>query len=307
MQSNAPSEDSTREPHSAEYFGEERDFWWNADFLELMAKRWELNKVKTVLDVACGIGHWGQLLSRFLPEDGHITGIDREEEWVELSKERTKGQENRFSYTVGTVEEIPFPDASFDMVTCQTVLLHVKDVEVAMKEMLRVLKPGGLIAVVEPNNVASELVFDTLSINYPIEDIVKAIQFHLICERGTAKLGIGSGSIGDLIPYYFNRYGLKDIKVYLSDKVSMLNPPYSSYEEQVYIKQLKQWFEDDLLIWNKEDTKKYYLAGGGIPKDFESIWNMLKERFQNQIKAIETHDYAHAGSTIFYLVSGRKA
>lgn len=305
MQSNAPSQDP-REPHSAEYFGEERDFWWNADFLELMAKRWQLDKVKTVLDVACGVGHWGHLLSKLLPEDAKIAGIDREEEWIAISKEKTKGQESRFEYAVGTCEKIPYPDASFDMVTCQTVLLHVKDVSAAIKEMLRVLKRGGLLAVVEPNNVASELVFDTLSINYPIEDILKAIHFHLICERGTEKLGIGSGSIGDLIPYYFNQFGLQDIKVYLSDKASVLCPPYSSHEQQVYIKQLKEWFEDDLLIWNKEDTKKYYLAGGGDPAEFEPIWNLLKIRFQNQIKAIADHDYAHAGSTIFYLVSGRK-
>jgi hypothetical protein len=40
-----------RKPHSAEYFGESRDFWWNQDFLELMAKRLQLAQVESVLDV----------------------------------------------------------------------------------------------------------------------------------------------------------------------------------------------------------------------------------------------------------------
>lgn len=306
MQSNVPSE-GTHEPHSAQYFGEERDYWWNSDFLELMAKRWELDKVKTVLDVACGVGHWGHLLSKLLPQDARISGIDMEKEWVEICKEKTKGQESRFEYMVGTAENIPFPNASFDMVTCQTVLLHVKDVQVAIKEMLRVLKPGGLLAVVEPNNVCSELVFDTVTVKYPLEDILKAIQFQLICERGTAKLGIGSGSIGDLIPFYFSQSGLQDIKVYLSDKACLICPPYATREQQVYIQQLKDWFKDELLIWNKEDTRKYYLAGGGDEKDFEPTWNLLKKRFQSQINAIEEGNYAHPGSTIFYLISGRKA
>lgn len=33
---------ATDTPHSAEYFGEQRDFWWNHDFLQLMARRWNL-------------------------------------------------------------------------------------------------------------------------------------------------------------------------------------------------------------------------------------------------------------------------
>ncbi len=40
--------------HSEEYFGDFRDYWYNLDFLELMAKRWELENVKTLLDVGCG-------------------------------------------------------------------------------------------------------------------------------------------------------------------------------------------------------------------------------------------------------------
>ena len=58
-----------RKPHSAEYFGEYRDFWWNSDFLKLMANRLQLDQAKTVLDVGCGIGHWGQILAPVLPKD----------------------------------------------------------------------------------------------------------------------------------------------------------------------------------------------------------------------------------------------
>lgn len=56
-----------------------------------MAKRLEFHRVKRVLDVGCGIGHWGQILSTVLPENVHITGIEREELWVNKAKERVKG------------------------------------------------------------------------------------------------------------------------------------------------------------------------------------------------------------------------
>ena len=52
--------------HSEEYFGDFRDFWYNFDFLELMAKRWELGNVRTLLDVGCGQCHWTRLVSAFL-------------------------------------------------------------------------------------------------------------------------------------------------------------------------------------------------------------------------------------------------
>lgn len=57
-----------RAEHSAEHFGDTRDYWWNRDFLQLMAKRWKLGTVRNVLDVGCGVGHWGMLLASVMPE-----------------------------------------------------------------------------------------------------------------------------------------------------------------------------------------------------------------------------------------------
>src|SRR5215471_21826965 len=51
----------TLDSHSAEYFGDTRDYWWNLDFLELIGKRLSFDHVQDVLDVGSGVGHWGQL------------------------------------------------------------------------------------------------------------------------------------------------------------------------------------------------------------------------------------------------------
>jgi SAM-dependent methyltransferase len=76
------------QPHSWEYFGEARDFWWNLDFLELMAVRLQFDQVGTVLDAGCGIGHWGQLLARVLPPQTRFIGVDREERSLARARER---------------------------------------------------------------------------------------------------------------------------------------------------------------------------------------------------------------------------
>ena len=46
--------------HSAEYFGDTRDFWWHDDQLAALARQWRLGEVNRVLDVGCGVGHWGR-------------------------------------------------------------------------------------------------------------------------------------------------------------------------------------------------------------------------------------------------------
>lgn len=296
-----------KKPHSAEHFGEQRDFWWNQDFLELMAKRWKVDKIRSVLDVGCGMGHWSRILSRILSKQAKITGIDREHAWVTEAQERTKSQANRFHYQQGLGEAIPFPDETFDMVTCQTVLIHVPDVLLVLKEMTRVLKPGGLLVVAEPNNCASDLIFDSISIHNPVEDVIALIRFHMICERGKARLKLGFESVGDIIPLYFQQLNLDNIQIYLSDKTTPLIPPYSDEEQQIWIRQTKEWVDADILLWSKPETKKYFLAGGGEAKEFEPLWELLKHFWEKTLKAIEEGTYATAGGNIMYLISGRKS
>src|SRR5215212_3908216 len=144
------------EPHSAAYLGESRDFWWNVEQLELCARRNGLGHVGSALDVGAGVGHWGRLLTHVLPPAATVTGIDREPQWVEEATARAEaaGLAERFSYRVGAAEELPFEDATFDMVTCQTLLIHVADPRAVLAEMIRVTKPNGTILASEPNNRA---------------------------------------------------------------------------------------------------------------------------------------------------------
>src|SRR6185312_7510573 len=117
----------TDKPHSADCFGDARDFWWNRDFLELMGRRWGLSAVKSVLDVGCGVGHWGRCLAPLLSADCTLTGIDREPQWVDEARKRSAVLGKRaVSFVQGDAERLPFADESFDMVTCQTVMIHLK-------------------------------------------------------------------------------------------------------------------------------------------------------------------------------------
>ena len=68
--------------HSEEYFGDFRDYWYNHDFLELMARRWELEDVNTLLDVGSGQCHWTRIVASFLKKGSSVTAVDFDPKWA---------------------------------------------------------------------------------------------------------------------------------------------------------------------------------------------------------------------------------
>lgn len=297
-----------RKPHSAEYFGEYRDFWWNADFLELIAKRFHLDQVEAVLDVGCGIGHWGQCLAHVFPQDVRVTGVDREETWIAQATQRAKtfGLSERYHYQKGDVTLLPFEESSFDLVTCQTVLIHLKDPKQALQEMLRVLKPGGLLLAAEPNNFGNGAVGSSLTEGLSVDEVVDRMRFALIVERGKQAMGLGFNSVGDLIPGYLAEVGGENIRVYLSDKATPIFPPYSTKEQKVNIQQTKEWTSRGFIGWDREEVREYFLAGGGREVEFDRYHELLLQDAKETLQAIEKGTYHSAGGGLTYLIAAQK-
>lgn len=300
--------ENVAELHSAAFFGDSRDDWWHPDFLKLMSQRWQLAEVRQVLDVGCGIGHWGRALAHALPLEAHVVGIDREPTWVSQATKiaETRGLSERFEYRCGMADSLEFEDGTFDMVTCQTVLIHLSEPINALREMLRVLKPGGILVVAEPNNLANTLLLDSCSAHASIEDLVADVRFMLTCERGKIALGEGNNSLGDLLPGMFADLGLARIQVYQSDCTMPAFPPYGSPQLQAWVKELADNIDQGFCLFGRHDTERYYLAGGGTQEDFESYWAKAIADQQETLAAVRAGRYHTAGGNHHYLISGRK-
>lgn len=100
------------------------------------------------LDAACGMG---DLLTR---SNGRARwGVDISDDYLEIARGRY------LNVSHAPVERLPFPREFFDLVTATDVLEHVLDLNRAVKELLRVLKPGGILIVRTPNE--ENLAWDT--------------------------------------------------------------------------------------------------------------------------------------------------
>ena len=97
----------------------------------------------TVLDVGCGTGVAALAAAR---TGARVTGVDLTPELVARAKENAQMMNLEGTFLEGDAEAIPLPDASFDVVISQFGHMFAPRPDVAVKEMLRVLKPGGTLA-----------------------------------------------------------------------------------------------------------------------------------------------------------------
>jgi demethylmenaquinone methyltransferase/2-methoxy-6-polyprenyl-1,4-benzoquinol methylase len=130
-------------------------------------RRWRRFAVKqvrygipgTILDVATGTGDVALELAARTPDTIRIVGIDFCREMVELGREKVRKSPyaGRITLEVAPCEAMPFPQATFDSVTIAFGIRNVVDRLQGLREMLRVLKPGGRVVVLEFSSPRSKL------------------------------------------------------------------------------------------------------------------------------------------------------
>jgi SAM-dependent methyltransferase len=96
-----------------------------------------------VLDVACGTGIVAREAARRVGETGSVAGVDRNPGMLAVARREAPG----IDWREGLAEDLPFDEGSFDAALCQFGLMFFDDRVAALKEMARVVRPGGRIVV----------------------------------------------------------------------------------------------------------------------------------------------------------------
>jgi len=130
------------------------DKYWRRKTVSMMPA------AKHVLDVAIGTADLTiEMLKRGKAEQ--VTGIDLSEQMMAVGKvkvERLKVKGDQVAFVYGNAQQMPFADASFDGVTCAYGCRNFQNLDEGLKEMFRVLRPGGQVTILEFSYPSNRLV-----------------------------------------------------------------------------------------------------------------------------------------------------
>jgi SAM-dependent methyltransferase len=293
-------------PHSSEYFGAERDFFWNSDYLDLLRDRLDLTAVHRAADIGCGVGHWSKILSPRLAPGCELVGVDREPSYNALYLEHMSDCSPQITAVTGDACDLPLPDHSFDLATCQTLMLHLQAPQKALREMMRITKPGGLILCIEPNNLVARLPFNGLMGEADPETLILLSELEWRYVLGRARLGKGAEFVGEQLPGLFAQSGLESIQVWLCDKAVPSFPPYGSEAEAAGRQAMERWRAEESGPFDRNEARENVLAGGGSEVFFDKAWQLGLKCFGDMLDACRQGRWSAAGGGLFYIVGARK-
>lgn len=111
----------------------------------------DARRAQSILDIACGTGDFSLAIAGRMHPDSRVTGLDLSEGMLAVMRDKVAraGLEGRISSEQGDSETMRFADASFDVVTIAFGIRNFAHREAALREILRVLKPGGRLVILE--------------------------------------------------------------------------------------------------------------------------------------------------------------
>lgn len=137
---------------------------WKRYTLEMSAAR----TGQTILDIAGGTGDLAYQFSKTVGPTGHVILADINEAMLGVGRDKLidRGVASNIDYVQADAQYLPFADNQFDCITIAFGLRNVTDKDLAIASMLRVLKPGGRLLILEfskPKNALLEKVYDQYS------------------------------------------------------------------------------------------------------------------------------------------------
>ena len=123
-----------------------------------------------VLDIAGGTGDLAAKFSRIVGPEGTVVLADINDSMLKVGRDRLvdRGITDNVRFSQADAQHLPFPDNTFDVITIAFGLRNVTDKDMALRSMLRVLKPGGKLLVLEfskPPNPLLSKIYDGYSFN----------------------------------------------------------------------------------------------------------------------------------------------
>ncbi|MFD8483065.1 methyltransferase domain-containing protein [Kitasatospora sp. NPDC059673] len=154
----------------------------------------------TVVDLGCGPGTDLAALAEVVGAEGTVYGVDHDREAADAATDRT-AHLFQVAVRLADVHDLPLADASCDRARADRVLQHVADPALALREAHRVLRPGGLLVLGEPD-------WGTLTIDHPEPSLTAAYT------RYVTDHAVRNARIGSQLPRLAAEAGLEVVDVH---------------------------------------------------------------------------------------------
>ncbi|MDF0644420.1 MAG: methyltransferase domain-containing protein [Nitrospira sp.] len=217
----------------------------------------------SVLDSGCGIGLETVKLAGLVAPSGQVVGLDYSRKFLDVAQRRGAGLDLPITYRQGDAQQLPFPNAAFDVSRSERLFPYLSDPQRALTELIRVTKPAGWVYLIEPD-------FETVTINLSDRSLVRKV-LHYDCDHHTK-----NGWIGRELPRLFKSSGLVDVAVEAS--VVVFEPEsFSAYfleigraaasNQVITATGLKQWEDDIHRLRDAHElfcTISYFMVAGRV-------------------------------------------
>ena len=173
---------------------------WASDLVELAAPQ----PGERVLDVACGTGVVARLMAPQVGVTGKVVGLDFSAERLSVARSQTPSQGAEVEWREGDAMTLPFADAEFNLVCCHQGLQFFPDRLAAIREMFRVLIPGGRLLL---------SVWRSIEHHPDAVAMAAALQRHVSAEAASVRNEIFSLGDAETIEGLLDEAGFREIVI----------------------------------------------------------------------------------------------
>jgi len=176
--------------------GSEAERAHRAAYLDLL----DVGSGKQVLEVGCGSGWVLREIARRVGPGGRAAGLDASAELLTIARAQAERDELSIELRQGDARQLPFDDDEFDVALAPLVLLHVPEADRAVPELVRVVRPGGRVGVLERDN-------ESFLVSHPDRELTRRI-----IQTGTDQTAVNAW-VGRRLPGMLTRAGLSDVQI----------------------------------------------------------------------------------------------
>ena len=245
---------------------------WFIDFMDLANSLPEYDKInrslasklgdmsgQRVLDLGCGTGDDARQLASLLAGVSEVVGVDVSSSMITEATQRSKDSELPVSFSLGDGKQLDYPEGHFDGARAKLVLMHCEDIDATLDEMIRVVRPGGRLAIYDYD-------FDTMIIDHPdmsaTREIIKRFSdghrnnwsgrqlFARLTERGVKDISIEPHTV--VLPFDFFKNMIRGrLSAARADSGDVI---LSENEEQ-------KWWE---ILQSREEKGQFFASFAGF-------------------------------------------